>query len=214
MGKILILDIGFGNIRSIYNAIGYVSGSGHSVELSKDPNSIPLAERIIINGVGSFPECRRKLDNSGLLENLLRSIENGKPLLGICVGMQILATKGLEFKPTLGLNIIPGLVRKFKLNNINNEYNSPMKLPHVGWNKINEIKSPLFSNIDNNSYLYFVHSYVFQEKNHDVVVAKSKYGENFTSAVLKDNVFGVQFHPERSGEVGLKILENFIQWKP
>ena len=211
MKTILILDIGFGNVRSIFNALKYISKPDQKIVLSNDPNLILESERVVINGVGSFPEYKRKFDDSGLIDNIYDAVKDGKPILGICVGMQILATTGYEFKETKGLDIIPGVVERL---DVKSNRKNQLKLPHVGWNKIYNTKGPIFENIGQNKYLYFVHSYVFKEKDKNVVTSVSDYGEEFTSSIMKDNIIGVQFHPERSGPAGLLILENFLKWKP
>lgn len=207
---IVIIDYGSGNIRSIFNALKHCVGDGSQVVVSNDANVIENAGRLILPGVGAFAECKRKLDESALLPSIKRGVEQGKPLLGICVGMQVLADEGREFGTSEGLGLIGGAVRKIEFQN---DFNGAKKLPHVGWSRIKRKECPLFENIPANEYFYFVHSYIFETKESDDVAATADYGEEFTAAVWRGNIFGCQFHPEKSDRAGLRLMENFCRWK-
>lgn len=208
---VVIIDYGSGNIRSIFNALKHCVRDNQQVVVSSDANVIENAERLILPGVGAFAECKRKLDESSLLPSINRAVEEGKPLLGICVGMQVLADEGREFEVSRGLGLIGGFVRKieFPIN-----FAGARKLPHVGWTQIKTKECPLFENIAANEYFYFVHSYIFETKDTKDVAAEANYGEEFAAAVWRDNIFGCQFHPEKSDRSGLRLMENFCRWKP
>lgn len=178
--------------------------------ISKDADAIKNAERLILPGVGAFAECKRKLDDSALLPSIKQSVANGKPLLGICVGMQILADEGREFGVSEGLGLIGGSVRKIEFPQ---DFNGAKKLPHVGWSKIKTAECPLFENLTANEYFYFVHSYIFETKEPDDIAATADYGEEFAAAIWRENIFGCQFHPEKSDRAGLRLMENFCRWK-
>ena len=180
--------------------------------LSRDHAVVKNAERLVIAGVGAFPECRRKLDSSGLLEALSDAIGDRRPLLGVCVGMQIMANEGFEFARTPGLGLVPGIVRR--LNPTVSGAPQTSKLPHVGWTPIQNPCGPLFEGTKAGTHLYFVHSFVFEAEDPAHVIATADYGESFSAAISKESVFGCQFHPERSGPDGLRILENFCRWAP
>ncbi|MGB1361348.1 MAG: imidazole glycerol phosphate synthase subunit HisH [Alphaproteobacteria bacterium] len=199
---ISIIDYGVGNLHSVLNA---VKAGGASAKLISTADEIINAEKIILPGVGAYGACMDNLSNE-IIGAINTAINNGTPLLGICVGMQILSTTGEEFGGSDGLNIISGRVRKF---NIANEY----KIPHMGWNKIN-VKSdhPVLDGL-NGTDMYFVHSYVFDCDNKDNVLATCEYGEEFNAVVGSGNVIATQFHPEKSQTAGLKLIDNFVKWK-
>ena len=212
MTDIVIVDIGFGNVRSMLNAVVKVARDDQQVHLTRDLAAIESAERLVISGVGAFAECKKKLDASGLLPSIQKVVDAGRPLLGVCVGMQIMADVGLEFGRTAGLSWIPGTVRALDAGV--GEDGRARKLPHVGWTPVQGLSGPMFEGIEEGTHLYFVHSYCIEPENPEHVAARACYGETFTAAVLRDNVFGCQFHPERSGELGLTILERFCRWSP
>ncbi len=207
--KIVIADYGLGNIRSISNALKAVTKPEQEVLLGDNSKAIEFADHLILPGVGAFAECKRKLENSGLLESIFKFVESGRPLLGICVGMQILADRGSEHGDYSGLSLVPGIVRKIQLPK-----NSGEKLPHVGWTPVSPIHSQLFKGILEGSHFYFVHSFIFSDLSKEHWAALAHYGENFPAAVVRENVFGCQFHPEKSSHSGLQLLQNFCQWDP
>ena len=198
MSKICILDYGAGNIASVYNIIKYL---GFNCIISKDSEEIKKSSHIILPGVGAYSSLINKLKKNIDIENLSNEILiKKKPFLGICVGMQILSTKGSEFNECKGLNWIEGDVKI-----INNK-----KLPHIGWNSVDLIKkSEITENLENNQDFYFVNSFFFKTKNKEDVIAKTQYNQTFSSIIQKKNIFGVQFHPEKSHNVGLQLLTNF-----
>jgi glutamine amidotransferase len=203
---IAIIDYGMGNKHSVYNALKYI---GVDACISRNANEISKAEKIILPGVGAFGAAMENLRQFGLTEILNEEvIIKGKPFLGICLGMQLLAEKGTEKGFFQGLGWIAGDVLKLQPED------TGLKLPHVGWNDIELVKDvALFKGLRKERAFYFVHSYAIQLKNSQDLVAESDYGVKFTAAVQKDNIFATQFHPEKSQKNGLIVLENFINWR-
>lgn len=208
---VVIVDYGSGNIRSILNAMKRSARDDQRVVVSSNASAIDNAERLVLPGVGAFAECRRKLEKSGLWPHVRAAVGEGRPLLGICVGMQVLADEGYEFYITQGLSLIPGVVRKLQPAG---QENGIQKLPHVGWAPVEQSDCPLFDSIRFGESFYFVHSYVLDCVEKDDVAAVANYGETFTAAILRDNIFGCQFHPEKSDLAGLRIMKNFCRWVP
>jgi len=205
--NITIVDYKSGNISSVINSFKEVAQNKVKVEFTSDLEKIKSSDKVVLPGQGSFKSCIDALNNiSGLVDTLNEfAINNKKPLLGICVGLQMFADVGYEETETKGLGWISGKVSK-----IDNK-NGKFKLPHIGWNQINITKeSKLFGNIQNNSHMYFVHSYEFIPVDKNVVSATIDYSSNIVCAVEKENIFGTQFHPEKSDKIGLKIIDNFI----
>jgi len=206
--NITIVDYNSGNISSIVNSFKEVAQNKKvSIEVTSDLKKIKSSDKVVLPGQGSFKSCVDALNNIyGLVESLNEfAIENKKPLLGICVGLQMFADIGYEEIETKGLGWIPGKVSK--IDNLNGKY----KLPHIGWNQINIVKkSKIFKNIENNSHMYFVHSYEFIPNDKNVISAITDYSTNIVCSVEKENLFGTQFHPEKSDKIGLKIIDNFI----
>ena len=205
--NITIVDYNSGNISSVVNSFKEVAQNKVNIEVTSDLKKIESSDKVVLPGQGSFKSCVDSLKNiNGLVESLDKfSLENKKPLLGICVGLQMFADVGYEETETKGLGWIPGKVSK--IYNQNGKY----KLPHIGWNQINIVKeSKIFKNIENNSHMYFVHSYEFIPNDKNVISATTDYSSNIVCSVEKENLFGTQFHPEKSDKVGLKIIENFI----
>lgn len=197
MGYTAIIDYGVGNLKSVSNALAYL---GVDSEITGDPCRLELADAIILPGVGAFPDAADKLRESGLEQVLLRQAGN-KPILGICLGMQLLFDMGREGRPTAGLGFVPGWVERIE---------TPYKLPHIGWNSLRfQNDSPIFRGLSDGAFVYFVHSFCGQAKNDSDVAAWTDYGPPVVAAVRHGNVFGCQFHPEKSGEAGLQILKNF-----
>jgi len=210
MSHIAVIDYGMGNLRSVSKALEVVS-NGVAVEVTADPNRILSASHIVFPGVGAIRDCIAELNHLQLDSVLRTAINNGKPVLGICLGMQALLTRSEENNGTQGLDIIAGNVRHFDINATDNSEH--LKVPHMGWNEVNQSHPhPLWKDIDQNSRFYFVHSYYVEPSDNNVIVATTDYPDTFTSAIQKDNLFAVQFHPEKSQHAGLKLLENFLNW--
>lgn len=205
--KICILDYGSGNVGSVYNILLTIVQSDDKVLVSNKPKDMRSSTHIILPGVGAFGASMEKIKRKIDLEILEREIlKTKKPFLGICVGMQILADVGHEFGEHRGLGWIEGEVRKLEADDL--------PLPHIGWNNIEVVNnSSLLEGLNKNQDFYFVHSYIFKEKNRENVVAKTEYGEKFNSVIAKDNIFGVQFHPEKSQRAGKLLLNNFFRLK-
>ena len=205
--KVTIVDYNSGNISSVINSFKEVAKDKVNIEVTADLNKIKSSDKVVLPGQGSFKSCIDALNKiNGLTEALNEfAIINKKPLLGICVGLQMFAEVGYEETETKGLGWISGKVSK-----IDNQ-NGKFKLPHIGWNQISIIKqSKIFKNIENNAHMYFVHSYEFLPNDKNVISATTDYSSNIVCSVEKENIFGTQFHPEKSDRIGLKIIDNFI----
>jgi len=205
--NVTIVDYNSGNISSVINSFKEVAQNKVNIEVTSDLNKIKSSDKVVLPGQGSFKSCVDALNNIEDLVNTLNefAINQKKPLLGICVGLQMFADIGYEETETKGLGWMPGKVSK--IDNQNGKY----KLPHIGWNQINIVKeSKIFKNIDNNSHMYFVHSYEFIPSDKNVISATADYSTNIVCSVEKENLFGTQFHPEKSEKTGLKIIQNFI----
>ena len=205
--NVTIVDYNSGNISSVINSFKEVVQNKVNIEVSSDLNKIKSSDKVVLPGQGSFKSCVDALNNIEGLVNTLNefAINQKKPLLGICVGLQMFADIGYEETETKGLGWMPGKVSK--IDNQDGKY----KLPHIGWNQINIVKeSKIFKNIDNNSHMYFVHSYEFIPSDKNVISATTDYSTNIVCSVEKENLFGTQFHPEKSDKTGLKIIDNFI----
>ncbi len=206
--NLTIVDYNSGNISSVINSFKEVAKDKVNIEVTSDLNKIKSSDKVVLPGQGSFKSCVDALnDVNGLVDTLNEfAINNKRPLLGICVGLQMFADIGYEATETKGLGWISGKVSK--IDNKNGKY----KLPHIGWNQINIVKdSKIFKDVDNNSHMYFVHSYEFIPKDKDVISATTDYSSNIVCSVEKKNIFGTQFHPEKSDKIGLKIIDNFIK---
>ncbi len=205
--KITIVDYNSGNISSVINSFSEISNDKVDIGVTSDLNKIKSSDKLVLPGQGSFKSCVEALNNiKGLVDTLNEMVINRKkPLLGICVGLQMFADIGYEQIETKGLGWISGKVSK--IDNQNGKY----KLPHIGWNQINIVKeSQIFKNIENNSHMYFVHSYEFIPEDKSVVSATTDYSSKVVCAIEKENIFGTQFHPEKSDKLGLQIINNFI----
>ena len=205
--NVTIVYYNSGNIRSVINSFKEVAKNKVNIEVTADLNKIKLSDKVVLPGQGSFKSCVDALNSiNGLVESLNEFvINNKKPLLGICVGLQMFADVGYEEKETKGLGWISGNVTK--IDNQNGKY----KLPHIGWNQINIVKdTKIFRNIENNSHMYFVHSYEFVPEDKNMISATTDYSSNIVCSVEKENIFGTQFHPEKSDKIGLQIIQNFI----
>jgi imidazole glycerol-phosphate synthase subunit HisH len=197
----VIIDYGMGNLRSVYNACSIFS---EHVIVSKNKNDLINAERLILPGVGAFPDGVLNLENNGLIDVLNSEvIDKGKPILGICLGMQLFAESGTENSNQSGLGWISGSVIKL-------ESNAKIRLPHIGWNDVSVMKdSRLYEGLESGNDFYFVHSYALVPEDEKVISGVSDYGFNFVASVETSNIFGTQYHPEKSQGPGLKVLENF-----
>jgi len=205
--NITIVDYNSGNISSVINSFNEVAKNKVNIEVTSNLNKIKSSDKVVLPGQGSFKSCIKALNSVNGLVNCLNefAIINKKPLLGICIGFQMFADIGYEETETKGLGWIPGKV--LKIDNQNGKY----KLPHIGWNQINIVKdSKIFKDIKNNSHMYFVHSYEFVPEDKNVITTTSDYSSNIVCSVEKENIFGTQFHPEKSDKIGLKIIDNFI----
>ena len=206
--NITIVDYNSGNISSVINSFKEVAKDKVNIDVASDLNKIKSTDKIVLPGQGSFKSCVDALKNiNGLIDTLNEfAINKKKPLLGICVGLQMFADIGHEETETKGLGWISGKVSK--IDNQNGKY----KLPHIGWNQINIVKdSKIFKDIEEASHMYFVHSYEFIPKDKSVISATTDYSSNIVCSVEKENIFGTQFHPEKSDKVGLQIINNFIK---
>ena len=205
--KISIVDYKSGNISSVINSFKEVAKDKVNIEVTSDIIKIKSSDKVVLPGQGSFKSCVEALNSiDGLVGTLTDfAINNKKPLLGICVRLQMFADIGYEETETKGLGWISGKVSK--IDNQNGKY----KLPHIGWNQINIVKdSKIFREIENNSHMYFVHSYEFIPKDKNLISATTDYSSNIVCAVESENIFGTQFHPEKSDKFGLKIIDNFL----
>jgi len=205
--NVTIVDYNSGNISSVINSFKEVAKDKVNIEVTSDLNKIELSDKVVLPGQGSFKSCIDALNKiEGLTDTLNEFVKtNKKPLLGICVGLQMFADVGYEETETKGLGWIAGKVSK-----IDNQ-NGKFKLPHIGWNQINIVKdSKIFQNIENNSHMYFVHSYEFIPNDKNVVSATTDYSSNIVCSIEKENIFGTQFHPEKSDIIGLQLINNFI----
>ena len=205
--KVTIVDYSAGNISSVINSFKEVAQNKAIIEVTSDLNKIKFSDKIVLPGQGSFKSCVDALNKISGLNDALNEfvLVNKKPLLGICVGLQMFADVGYEETETKGLGWISGKVSK--IDNQNGKY----KLPHIGWNQINILKdSKIFKQVENNSHMYFVHSYEFVPTDKTVISATTDYSTKVVCSVEKENLFGTQFHPEKSDKTGLKIIDNFI----
>lgn len=206
---IVIIDYGMGNLKSVKNALNFL---GLENKISSKEEDIKNADALILPGVGAFPDAMETIEKLGLDKIIKEEANKGKPLLGICLGMQLLFDKGYEGVEKNGLGLIKGNIVRMKEDKVNN-----IKIPHIGWNNlIYNKQDDLFKGIDERKYVYYVHSFYAEDYNEDDLVAYSEYGSNKIPGVVRyKNVIGAQFHPEKSGDVGLNILRNFgelIKW--
>jgi glutamine amidotransferase len=202
--KIAVVDYGMGNLRSVSKAIEHVAPQAE-VRVTADPDLIHSADRLIVPGQGAMPDCMRQLSESGAREAVLEAAAK-KPFLGICVGLQMLFEHGEE-GDTPGLGLLPGHVPRFRV--------SGLKVPHMGWNEVAQVRPhALWAGIEDGSRFYFVHSYYPAPHDTSLTAGTAVYGKPFTCAVARDNIFAVQFHPEKSQSAGLQFLSNFVRWRP
>ncbi len=204
---IAVIDYGMGNLRSVEKAL---QSLGFDARITSDPEEVVRADRAVLPGVGAFADCRAGLVDSGLKEATAQFIKTGRPFLGICVGMQLLFEKSLEFGEHEGLGYFKGTVKKFPDEIIS----KGMKIPQIGWNSITKkMNHPLLDGIDTGDYFYFVHSYCVKAEEKGVEALSCEYGIDFSAMVIRDNMAATQFHPEKSQKLGLHLLKNFGEWK-
>ena len=197
---IAIIDYGAGNLQSVKKAFDFI---GAESVITNDPKVILSADKILLPGVGSFGDAMDSMHKNGLVETIKECALSGKPFLGICLGLQLLFEESEESPGVKGLGIFKGKIKKFSSD-------MGLKIPHIGWNSLSiKQKNTLFKDIPENSYVYFVHSYYLHAEDENDIATVTNYGIDFHSAVGKNNIFATQFHPEKSGDVGLQILKNF-----
>jgi glutamine amidotransferase len=202
---IAIIDYGMGNLRSVQKGFERM---GHEAVVTREPHTILDASKVVLPGVGAFPDCMRNLEEYGLIDAVLQSIRSGKPFLGICLGLQLLFTESEEFGLSKGLDVIKGKVVRFRLQD------PTLKVPHMGWNSLSmKRRPPALADVPDGSHFYFVHSFHVVLEDKGVVATTTDYGGEFVSGVWKDNVLATQFHPEKSQALGLSILKRFGEMK-
>jgi imidazole glycerol-phosphate synthase subunit HisH len=215
--SVAIIDYGSGNLHSARKAFERAAreaGVDEEIVVTSDPAAVAKADRIVLPGVGAFADCRRGLDGvDGMVDAMTEAVRrNGRPFFGICVGMQLMASRGLEYQTTLGLDWIGGDVKPIEPED------AGLKIPHMGWNTLHpQREHPLLDGIEtgpNGLHAYFVHSFALDPQNQDEVMAVTDYGGPLTAVVARDNMAGTQFHPEKSQKLGLALIANFLKWRP
>lgn len=209
MPSVAVIDYGMGNLHSIAKALQHADPGTH-VQITADAQAIEAADRVVFPGVGAIRDCMQALQQLGLIE-LIQQAAQTKPFLGICLGMQAMLTDSEENDGVSCLNVLPGHVRRFA-NDLRNDQGEILKIPHMGWNRVQQKPHPLWQGIAQDSRFYFVHSYYVVPDRDEDSIATSDYPSPFTCALARDNVFAVQFHPEKSQVVGLRLLQNFLRW--
>jgi imidazole glycerol-phosphate synthase subunit HisH len=210
---IAIIDYGMGNLRSVQKGFERM---GREAVVTRDPRTILDAGKVVLPGVGAFPDCMRNLEEYGLIDAVQKSISAGKPFLGICLGLQLLFTESEEFGISRGLDIIKGKVIRFKGPAFDTPHSAlgTLKVPHMGWNSASiRRRPPAMADVPDNSYFYFVHSFHVVPEDKGVIATTTNYGIDFVSSIWKDNIFAVQFHPEKSQALGLSVLKRFGEQK-
>jgi len=210
MVDVAVIDYGMGNLRSVEQALRTVA-PGAEVVVTDDADTITAAKRVVFPGQGAMPDCMRELDARGLRDAVLMAARS-RPFLGICIGLQMLFEHSSEGN-VAGLGVLHGNVDRFAVN-MRDTHGDKLKVPHMGWNQVHHGQHPLWAGIDQDARFYFVHSYYVKPQDASLVQATSKYPQSFVCAVAKNNIFAVQFHPEKSHTAGLKLLQNFVQWNP
>ncbi len=212
MRKIVVVDYGMGNLRSVARALQAVAPD-MDIRISGNRSDLGKADRIVLPGQGAMPDCMASLEHSGLKDELIR-VARKKPIFGVCVGEQMLLDWSEEGN-TEGLGLIPGKVVRFQLDGLLQTDGSRYKVPQMGWNQVIQTGShPLWKGINDKTFFYFVHSFYAVPTNQEHCVGQTEYGSLFCSAIAYENVFATQFHPEKSATMGLRLYENFIHWNP
>ena len=214
MKTIAVVDYGMGNLRSVSNAVRHVAqGTGFEVIVTSKPEDVRAADRIVLPGQGAMPDCMRDFRESGLMESVLEGAAT-KPLMGVCVGMQMMLDRSEE-GPTSGLGLIHGEVLKFELAGQLQPDGSRYKVPQMGWNRVVQSQPHvLWAGVADGSFFYFVHSFYARPSDARHSVGEAEYGTRFTAAIARDNIFATQFHPEKSADQGLALYRNFLHWNP
>lgn len=212
MSTVAVIDYGMGNLRSVCKAIEHVGDGSTRVKIVSDPDGVRRADRIVFPGQGAIGGCVRALQQYELLDALEDAMRK-KPFLGVCLGLQVLYDSSEEGGGTRGLGVFPGAVRRFPSGLRNEQTGERLKIPHMGWNQVEQAQEhPLWAGIPQNSRFYFVHSYYADSADQALVYGVTDYGLRFTSAAGRENIFAVQFHPEKSQHAGLRLYENFLNW--
>jgi len=212
---VAVVDYGMGNLRSVSQAVAHAASRTDDVKVivTGNPEEVLLAERIVLPGQGAMRDCMRELADSGLRESVLEALRT-KPVMGVCVGMQMLLDHSEE-QDTPGLGVIPGRVKRFRLEGRRQPDGSRFKVPQMGWNRVLQAQPhPLWTGVPDGAWFYFVHSYYAEPSDEHHSAGATEYGARFTSAVARDNIFATQFHPEKSAADGLTLYRNFLSWKP
>jgi len=215
MVDIAVIDYGMGNLRSVHHALATVAPNA-SIVVTDDPDVVAQAARVVFPGQGAMPDCMRELDARNLRKAVLDAVHN-KPFLGICIGLQMLFEHSTEGDVSC-LGVLPGQVVRFA-HDLHDKQGNRLKVPHMGWNQVHRVgakngEHPMWQDIAQDERFYFVHSYYVQPEDATLVQAESNYPEPFVCAVARDNLFAVQFHPEKSHTAGLQLLKNFVSWNP
>ena len=222
MKTVAIVDYGMGNLRSVSQAVQHVAkGLPWQVVVSSDAAQVEQADRLVLPGQGAMPDCMRELRDSGLQRAVLDAVADGRPLFGVCVGMQMLLERSEE-GPTDGLGLVRGEVRRFRLDGRLQPDGSRYKVPHMGWNGVSQCAPdgdaasvhPLWAGIPDGAAFYFVHSFYAVPSDQRNIAGQTEYGVTFASAIARDNIFATQFHPEKSADAGLALYRNFLDWQP
>jgi len=210
MIDIAVVDYGMGNLRSVSKALEHVAPNKHVV-VTSDSAKINAAERVVFPGQGAMPDCMRELESRGLREAVIEAAAN-KPFLGICIGLQLLFDHSEE-GDAAGLGILAGNVKRFAAEDMHDADGNKLKVPHMGWNQVYQTQAhPLWNDIEDGARFYYVHSYYVAPNDQRLVAGYTNYPLRFTGGVARDNIFAVQFHPEKSQHAGLQLLSNFVQW--
>lgn len=213
MSSVAVVDYGMGNLRSVSQAVLHAAaGGGAEVIVTSRPEDVMAAGRVVLPGQGAMRDCMHELQRSGLQDAVLHAAAN-KPLFGVCVGMQMLLAHSEE-QDTPGLALLPGTVRRFRLDGRLQPDGSRYKVPQMGWNRVRQRPHPLWDGVADDSWFYFVHSFYAVPADPSHVAGETEYGASFTSALARDNIFATQFHPEKSADSGLRLYRNFLRWKP
>lgn len=211
MNTVAVIDYGMGNLHSVAKALEHV-GNGVRIIVTSSADEIIKADRVVLPGVGAIKECMAEIQRLGL-DEVIKDVTQTHPFLGVCIGMQALLNYSAENDGTPCLNIVEGTVEAFDKNLVDQVTNARLKVPHMGWNQVNQSMShPLWQGIPQASRFYFVHSYYVQPAGPEAIAASTTYGISFVSAMAQDNIFAVQFHPEKSQQLGLTLYRNFLNW--
>lgn len=212
MEKVVVIDYGMGNLRSVAKALEHVANGNVEIVVSSDKHAIGNADRVVFPGQGAIRDCMVELSGRDLLDAVRGAIA-ARPFLGICLGQQALMDHSEEHPETRGLGIFPGTVNRFPTNARDESTGARLKVPHMGWNSVKRARDhALWRGIEDGAYFYFVHSYYIQPEDASLTVGRTQYAGEFASAIARDNLFAVQFHPEKSAAVGLTLLKNFLAW--